>query len=92
MKNINHSRRTATFKTVVTYVSQDLELVADGRVQGFITRNKKGNKGFGYDPIFYVKKYKKTFAEMDINEKQTCSHRAIAISNLQRLFEEHNLF
>ena len=29
---------------------------------------------------------------MDINEKQTCSHRAIAISDLQRLFEEHNLF
>ena len=92
MKNIDDSHRAATFKTVVTYVSQDLELVADGSVQGFITRNKKGNKGFGYDPIFYVKKYKKTFAEMDINEKQTCSHRAIAISNLQTLFEEHRLF
>ena len=92
MKNIDDFHRTATFKTVVTYVSQDLELVADGSVQGFITRNKKGNKGFGYDPIFYVKKYKKTFAEMDINEKQTCSHRAIAISNLQTLFEEHRLF
>jgi len=91
MKNVNNSLRTATFKTIVTYVSQDLELVADGSVQGFITRDKKGKKGFGYDPIFYVQEHQKTFAEMDINEKQKYSHRAIAISKLQSLFEEHNL-
>jgi XTP/dITP diphosphohydrolase len=91
MKNVNNSLRTATFKTIVTYVSQDLELVADGSVQGFITRDKKGKKGFGYDPIFYVQEHKKTFAEMDINEKQKYSHRTIAISKLQSLFEEHNL-
>ena len=60
------------FKTIVTYVSQDLELVAEGSVKGIITRDPKGNKGFGYDPIFYVSKYNKTFAEMDINEKQSC--------------------
>ena len=91
MKNIDDSLRNATFKTVVTYVSQDLELVADGGVKGFITRESKGDNGFGYDPIFYVPEYNKTFAEMDINEKQKCSHRAVAISNLQSLFEKHNL-
>ena len=57
MKNIEESLRTATFRTVVTYVSQDLELVAEGSVKGIITRKIKGNKGFGYDPIFYVKEY-----------------------------------
>ena len=91
MKDVKDSLRTATFKTVVTYVSQDLELVAEGSVKGFITREIKGCKGFGYDPIFSVLEHNKTFAEMSINEKQQCSHRARAIKNLQLLFEESNL-
>ena len=92
MKNIDNSLRTATFKTVVTYVSKDLELVAEGSVKGIITKKPKGNKGFGYDPIFYVSELQKTFAEMDINEKQQISHRSRAIDNLQQLFREHKLF
>ena len=92
MKNITDSLRTATFKTITTYVSKDLELVAEGSVKGIITEKPKGNKGFGYDPIFYVPKLKKTFAEMDINEKQQISHRSRAIDNLQQLFREHKLF
>ena len=92
MKNIQNSLRTATFKTVVTYVSKELELVAEGSVQGIITEKPKGNQGFGYDPIFYVTKLNKTFAEMDINEKQKISHRARSINNLQALFREHKLF
>ena len=92
MKNIDISLRTATFKTVVTYVSKDLELVAEGSVQGSITEKPKGNKGFGYDPIFYVTELKKTFAEMDIYEKQKISHRSRSINNLQQLFREHKLF
>ena len=92
MRNIDDSLREATFRTVVTYVSEDLELVAEGSVKGIITRKIKGNKGFGYDPIFYIKEYNKTFAEMDINEKQSCSHRANAIRKLQQLFAEKNIF
>ncbi len=92
MKNIDNSVRTATFKTVVTYVSKDLELVAEGSVKGIITKKPKGNQGFGYDPIFYVSELQKTFAEMDINEKQQISHRSRAIDNLQQLFREHQLF
>ena len=92
MSNINISLREATFKTVVTYVSKDLELVAEGSVKGIITKKPKGNKGFGYDPIFYVPELQKTFAEMDINEKQKISHRSRAIDNLQKLFREHKLF
>ena len=92
MKNIQDPLRQATFKTVVTYVSKDLELVAEGSVKGTITKEPKGNKGFGYDPIFYVSELKKTFAEIDINEKQKISHRARAINNLQKLFRQHKLF
>ena len=92
MNDIDISLRKATFKTVVTYVSKDLELVAEGSVKGIITKKPKGNKGFGYDPIFYVPELQKTFAEMDINEKQKISHRSRAIDNLQKLFREHKLF
>ena len=92
MNNIDISLREATFKTVVTYVSKDLELVAEGSVKGIITKKPKGNKGFGYDPIFYVPELQKTFAEMDINEKQKISHRSRAIDNLQKLFRENKLF
>lgn len=91
MKNIDEKLRTASFKTIVTFVSQDLELVAEGSVKGIITRKIYGNKGFGYDPIFYVLNGNKTFAEMNVNEKQKCSHRGNAIANLKKLFKEHNI-
>ena len=84
MKNISDKYRSAEFKTVVTYVSKNLELVAEGSVKGTITRKPIGNKGFGYDPIFYVLDQNKTFAEMDINEKENCSHRGKAIANLKK--------
>ena len=92
MKNIADSLRSATFKTITTYVSKDLELVAEGSVKGSITEKPKGNQGFGYDPIFYVSELQKTFAEMDIGEKQKISHRSRAIDNLQKLFREYRLF
>lgn len=92
MENIDNSLRKATFKTVVTYIDKDLELVAEGSVQGTIANKPKGNQGFGYDPIFYVPELKKTFAEMTIDEKQKNSHRAKSIKNLQHLFKEHKLF
>jgi XTP/dITP diphosphohydrolase len=91
MRNINKKNRTATFKTVVTYVSKDMELVTEGSVKGIITRKSFGDKGFGYDPIFYVLSQNKTFAEMNINEKQKCSHRGNAIANLKRLFKDKNI-
>ena len=91
MKNIDEKLRTASFKTIVTFVSQDLELVVEGSVKGIITRKTYGNKGFGYDPIFYVLNGNKTFAEMNVNEKQKCSHRGNAIANLKKLFKEHNI-
>ena len=92
MSNIKKSLRSATFKTVVTYVSKDLELVAEGSVKGFITEKPKGENGFGYDSIFNVEDLNKTFAEMTMNEKKSISHRARAINSLVSLLNSHNLF
>jgi len=91
LKGIDQKYRTATFKTVVTFVSNDLELVSEGSVKGFITEKPYGNSGFGYDPIFYVSEKNKTFSEMNINEKKQCSHRGKAIANLKQLFKENNI-
>jgi len=92
MENIDDRLRTAKFRTIVTFINKDMELVAEGSVQGTITRKAKGNRGFGYDPIFYIPSYKKTFAEMTLDEKNKFSHRSHSIHNLQLLFKEHSLF
>ena len=92
MNNIDKPLRTAQFKTIVTFINKDMELVAEGSVKGNITRKAKGSSGFGYDSIFYIPSYKKTFAEMTLNEKNKISHRSRAIRNLQLLFNEQSLF
>lgn len=57
----------------------------EGRIDGIITYPARGDKGFGYDPIFQPAGYNKTFAEMKLTEKQSMSHRARA---LQKMTEE----
>jgi len=87
MNNVPYTKRTATFKTCMVFVDNNLELTAEGIVEGYITEKPKGNDGFGYDPVFYVKERKKTFAEMTIEEKNIISHRGKAIRNLCSLLE-----
>ncbi|XMB66402.1 RdgB/HAM1 family non-canonical purine NTP pyrophosphatase [Mycoplasmatota bacterium zrk1] len=53
-----------------------------GKVKGEIIDTPKGNNGFGYDPIFYVKEFDKTFGELSLKEKNTISHRKKAIQKL----------
>ena len=54
----------------------------EGMVEGEIIPQKTGTDGFGYDPVFQPKGYRKTFAEMDVNEKNQISHRGTAIQKL----------
>ena len=83
MKNVPANKRGATFKTVMAYVDDKVELTSEGIVQGTVTRTKKGVAGFGYDPIFYIPNLEKTFAEMKIEEKNLVSHRSRAIKALK---------
>ncbi len=50
------------------------------KFNGFIDFEPKGTYGFGYDPIFYVKEFDKTLAELNINEKNKISHRSLALN------------
>ena len=83
MKNVPENKRGATFKTVMAYVDDKVELTSEGIVQGTVTRTKKGVAGFGYDPIFYVPDIGKTFADMKIEKKNLVSHRSRAIKALK---------
>ena len=60
----------------------DAQTLFEGVCKGKIIKEKRGIKGFGYDPIFIPDDYTKTFAEMNIDEKGTISHRGKAIQKL----------
>ena len=75
--------RRARFRTVVTLIGlTEQPLYFDGVVKGTITESRRGTFGFGYDPIFIPEGYEKTYAEMDLQEKSSLSHRAIAVRKL----------
>ena len=81
-KLINKKNRKARFKTVIALVLNNKLHQFEGVVNGTIGHSKKGDKGFGYDPIFIPEGYKKSFAELSLNEKNEISHRSIAVKKL----------
>ncbi len=78
----NEDNRKARFRTVISLVLDNEEKQFEGIVEGEITREKRGDSGFGYDPIFLPDGYVKTFAEMDLSAKNEISHRARAVQKL----------
>ncbi|HNZ36283.1 MAG: RdgB/HAM1 family non-canonical purine NTP pyrophosphatase [Candidatus Marinimicrobia bacterium] len=82
MRDIPDSERQAHFRCVAVYYSPDLTLVEEGKIDGIILRQPRGNGGFGYDPVFYLPQLGRTFAEMDLSEKNSLSHRGQAFTRL----------
>jgi XTP/dITP diphosphohydrolase len=76
------SNRKARFRTVISLYWEGEFHEFEGIVDGEITTEKSGAKGFGYDPIFKPENSNKTFAEMDLTEKNTMSHRARAFEKM----------
>jgi XTP/dITP diphosphohydrolase len=74
--------RKARFRTVIALILDNKELLFEGIVNGSILENPRGEKGFGYDPVFLPEGYTLSFAEMSLNEKNKISHRAIAVKKL----------
>jgi XTP/dITP diphosphohydrolase len=72
--------RNACFKTVLAYIDNSgKEHYFEGKIEGKITKEKRGDGGFGYDPIFIPNGFDKTFAELSLEEKGKISHRALAV-------------
>jgi XTP/dITP diphosphohydrolase len=80
--------RSARFKTVITYCDGNQVLQFTGIVKGRIARQKKGTKGFGYDPLFIPEEVGKTFAQMTLAEKNGYSHRARATAQFLEFLQE----
>ena len=86
------TNRNAQFRTVITLMGSNDTLQFEGIVEGTIVHEPKGNKGFGYDPVFIPNGYQKTFAELSSNEKNKISHRANAIEKLVSFIEKNPTF
>jgi XTP/dITP diphosphohydrolase len=69
---------------VVRHAGDPIPLLATGKLSGYITRECKGEHGFGYDPVFYLPEYQCTMAELSAEIKNTISHRALALKQLVR--------
>lgn len=83
------TNRKARFKTVISWIDNGKQENFEGLVTGTIVANPRGSKGFGYDPVFMPDRFQKTFAEMDLAEKNLISHRAIAVKKLVNFLREN---
>lgn len=85
LEGVPLEERTAKFKTVIAIVLEDKSIkLASGECRGKIGFEPKGENGFGYDPLFIVDGYGKTFAELGEEVKNKISHRANALKNLKK--------
>jgi XTP/dITP diphosphohydrolase len=89
MEGVCASERGASFCCVIALIGPGIEKTFKGTCCGSIAFEPKGEKGFGYDPIFYVPSINQTMAELDPEKKNSISHRAKAFDNLKKWLKEH---
>jgi XTP/dITP diphosphohydrolase len=82
--------RKARFRTVIALIYENREYLFEGIVSGNIIDEKRGEEGFGYDPIFIPEGKVLTFAQMTLSDKNKISHRAIAFEKLKEFLQQHN--
>lgn len=93
LKNVPEERRTAKFVCVITCLWPDgRKIVARGECPGRIAFEPRGENGFGYDPVFYLPEKEKTYAELSSEEKNAISHRARALQDFCRKYQQMQRF
>lgn len=89
MKDVPEERRGAKFVCVITCLFPDgRKIVARGECPGVIARAPHGENGFGYDPVFYLPELGMTYAELPGEQKNAISHRARALQDFCRKYQE----
>ena len=89
MKDVPDDKRTAKFVCVITCLWPDgRKIVARGECPGVITREVHGKNGFGYDPVFYLPELGMTYAELPSEQKNAISHRARALQDFCRKYQQ----
>ncbi len=86
----NKPNRNAQFKTIIALHINNTQHTFTGICKGEITTDKKGDKGFGYDPIFKPNGFKITFAEMPLETKNKIGHRGKAVEKLVDFLNFHH--
>ena len=82
------SNRKAQFRTVIALIINGEEKLFNGIVKGSITEEKRGDSGFGYDPIFIPEGFSESFAQMSSEQKNSISHRYRATEQLSNYLKE----
>lgn len=92
LESAKPEERTAHYVTVIAGVKPNGQrLVTKGFTYGTITKKQKGTNGFAYDAIFYVPEFDCTMAEMTLEQKNSISHRGIAIIDMKDLLEDEKI-
>lgn len=85
LKDADAEQRSAHFSCVIAVISEDgEEKTFSGRCDGAILTERRGDNGFGYDPIFYVPEYKCSMAELPAEVKNSISHRSRALDAMMK--------
>ena len=85
----NEENRKAYFKSAICCILNDETVIeVEGECEGVLLREISGTNGFGYDPMFYVEKFGKTFGEISKEEKNEISHRRMAMDKLKKELEK----
>ncbi len=91
LSELNGENSEAKFVSVIALVRPDgSEITFRGECHGEIIFEKRGNNGFGYDPIFYVPSLEKTFAELTPEQKNSISHRKESLEKFSKYLKEEN--
>jgi len=78
----DNTNRKAKFRTVIALILNNKTTFFDGKIEGEIAFHPRGKSGFGYDPIFVPNGYLSSFSELSVQEKNSISHRALAVEKL----------
>ena len=92
MKGVPVNKRQACYRCVIVFMrfpDDPFPVISSGSWNGFIADKPIGGNGFGYDPIFFLPKLKKTSAQLTDEDKNKLSHRAIALSGIEEYFKNN---
>ena len=84
----NKKDRSAQFKTVIALILHGKQHTFEGICKGEIINEKRGDYGFGYDPIFMAEDFTETFAQISLEEKNRVGHRGKAVQKLIRFLND----
>lgn len=88
LAGVSMNKRDAVFRCVITLFGENLHETTEGVLKGKIIENFKGQKGFGYDPIFQPDGFNITLAEMSLDDKNKISHRGLAVKAMVKVISK----